>query len=51
MGKHKLKNLINLGAGYAKCIYQHYPASSKEADLKSNMLVALEIVPLESVRK
>src|SRR5882724_9587778 len=37
--------------GYAKHIYWYYPASSKEADLKHNMLMALETVPLESMRK
>jgi hypothetical protein len=37
--------------GYAKWIYQHYPPSSKEADLEQNLLAALESVPIESMRK
>jgi hypothetical protein len=44
-------NFIEQCWGFAKQIYQHYPASSKEADLEQNMLSALEVVPLESMRK
>ena len=36
--------------GFAKNIYRHYPASSKEADLENNILAALESVPLENMR-
>ena len=44
-------NFIEKCWGYAKFIYWHYPASSKEADLECNMLAALETVPLKSMRK
>jgi hypothetical protein len=44
-------NFIEQCWGFAKRIYRHYPASSKEADLEQNMLSALEAVPLESIRK
>ena len=44
-------NFIEQCWGYVKHIYWHYPASSKEADLECNMLMALETVPLESMRK
>jgi transposase len=44
-------NFIEQCWGYAKRIYQHYPASSKEADLERNLLASLEPVPLESMRK
>ena len=44
-------NFIEQCWGYAKRIYRHYPASSKEADLKQNLLASLEAVPLESMRK
>jgi hypothetical protein len=37
--------------GYAKRIYRHYPPSPKEADLKVNVLLALESVPLESMHR
>ncbi|EGO28162.1 hypothetical protein SERLADRAFT_366047 [Serpula lacrymans var. lacrymans S7.9] len=35
--------------GFAKHIYQQYPASSKEADLECNILAALESVPLDTI--
>jgi hypothetical protein len=44
-------NFIEQCWGFAKRIYRHYPASSKEADLEQNMLSALAAVPLESMRK
>src|SRR5258707_15655261 len=44
-------NFIEQCWGFAKQIYRHYPASSKEADLEQNILSALEAVPLESMRK
>jgi hypothetical protein len=44
-------NFIEQCWGYAKRIYRHYPASSKEANLECNVLAALESVPLESMRK
>ena len=42
-------NFIEQCWGFAKHIYRHYPASSKEADLERNVLAALESVPLESM--
>jgi len=48
---HCKLNFIEQCWGYAKRIYQHYPASSKEADLEQNVLLALETVPLKSMRK
>lgn len=44
-------NFIEQCWGYAKRIYRHYPASSKEADLERNILSALESVPLTSMRR
>lgn len=44
-------NFIEQVWGYAKRIYRHYPASSREADLERNLVAALESVPLESMRK
>ena len=44
-------NFIEQCRGYAKWIYQHYPTSSKEADLERNLLASLEAVPLQSMRK
>ncbi|KAF7969760.1 hypothetical protein HWV62_11377 [Athelia sp. TMB] len=44
-------NFIEQVWGYAKRIYRHYPASSREADLEKNLLAALESVPLETMRK
>ena len=44
-------NFIEQCWGYAKRIYQHYPASSKEADLERNLLASLEAVPLQSMQK
>ncbi|KZP15579.1 hypothetical protein FIBSPDRAFT_750052 [Athelia psychrophila] len=44
-------NFIEQVWGYAKRIYRHYPASSREADLERNMLAALDSVPLETMRK
>ena len=48
---HCKLNFIEQCWGYAKRIYWHYPASSKEADLKQNLLASLKAVPLESMRK
>ena len=48
---HCKLNFIEQCWGYAKWIYHHYPTSSKEADLKHNVLAALESVPLESMWK
>ena len=42
-------NFIEQCWGYAKCIYCHYPASSKEKDLEWNVLTALDSIPLESM--
>ena len=44
-------NFIEQCWGFAKRIYRHYPASSKEADLEQNMLSALESVPIDSMRR
>jgi len=44
-------NFIEQFWGFAKRIYCHYLASSKEADLERNVLVALESVPLESMQR
>jgi hypothetical protein len=44
-------NFIEQCWGFAKRLYRKFPASSKEADLESNVLLALESVPLESMRK
>lgn len=44
-------NFIEQVWGYAKRIYRHYPASSREADLERNIIAALESVPLDSMRK
>ena len=44
-------NFIEQCWGYAKRIYQHYPPSSKEADLEQNLLSALKSVPVESMRE
>jgi hypothetical protein len=44
-------NFIEQCWGFAKQIYRHYPASSKEADLEHNLVSALESVPLHSMRK
>ena len=44
-------NFIEQCWGYAKRVYQHFPVSSKEADLERNVLEALESVPLESMRR
>ena len=43
-------NFIEQCWGYAKRIYHHYPASSKEKDLERNVLTALDSIPLESMR-
>ncbi|KAG2351861.1 hypothetical protein BDR07DRAFT_1316936, partial [Suillus spraguei] len=37
--------------GYAKQVYCQYPSSSKQTDLKCNVLSALELVPLDSMRR
>ncbi|KIK75976.1 hypothetical protein PAXRUDRAFT_171134, partial [Paxillus rubicundulus Ve08.2h10] len=39
-------NFIKQCWGYAKCLYHQFPASSKEADLGTNVLAALDSVPL-----
>jgi hypothetical protein len=44
-------NFIEQCWGFAKRVYQKFPASSKEADLENNVLSALESVPLESMCK
>jgi hypothetical protein len=44
-------NFIEQCWGYAKRVYRHFPISSKEVDLESNVLEALESVPLESMRR
>jgi len=44
-------NFIEQCWGFAKRIYRHFPASSKEADLENNILTALESVPLENMRR
>jgi transposase len=43
-------NFIEQCWGYSKRIYREFPASSKEADLEHNVLVALESIPLASIR-
>jgi hypothetical protein len=48
---HCKLNFIEQCWGYAKQIYQHYPPSSKEADLEQSVVSALEAVPLDSMRK
>ena len=42
-------NFIEQCWGFAKCIYRHFPASSKEVDLENNILAALESVPLKNM--
>ena len=37
--------------GYSKRLYREFPASSSEADLKENILRALERVPIDSMRR
>jgi len=37
--------------GYSKRLYRCYPASSKDANLEQNVIKALDLVPLESMRK
>jgi len=44
-------NFIEQCWGYSKRIYRELPVSSKEADLKRNVLTALESVPLQSIRR
>ena len=44
-------NFIEQCWGYAKRIYRHYPASSKEKDLERNVLTAIDSIPLESMRR
>lgn len=44
-------NFIEQCWGYAKRIYRHYPASSKEADLERNLIASLESIPLVSMRQ
>jgi hypothetical protein len=44
-------NFIKQCWGFAKRIYRHFPASSKEVDLENNILAALESVPLENMRR
>jgi hypothetical protein len=42
-------NFIEQCWGFTKHIYHHYLASSKEADLENNILVALEYVPFKNM--
>ena len=44
-------NFIEQCWGYAKRKYWEFPPSSKEADLKKNLLCSLEMVSLESMRR
>ena len=44
-------NFIEQCWGHAKRVYSRYPVSSKEEDLKKNLLTALESVPLSVMRK
>jgi transposase len=44
-------NFIEQCWGYAKQKYHEFPLSSKEADLKKNLLAALEMVSLEKMRR
>jgi hypothetical protein len=37
--------------GFAKRVYREFPASSAEADLKKNVILALNAVPLDSMRR
>ncbi|KAJ3795064.1 hypothetical protein F5050DRAFT_1578979 [Lentinula boryana] len=37
--------------GFAKRIYREFPSTTKEADLKVNMIKSLDSVPLISMRK
>ena len=39
-------NFIEQCWGYSKWLYRQYPASSKEADLERNVLMALDSAPL-----
>ena len=48
---HCKLNFIEQCWGFAKQVYQEYPASSKEADLQVNLLSALESVPLHSMQR
>jgi hypothetical protein len=43
-------NFIEQCWGYSKRLYRQYPASSKEADLEHNVLIALDSVPLVVMR-
>jgi len=42
-------NFIEQCWGYLKQVYRELPVLSKEADLKWNILAALESVPLQSI--
>ena len=44
-------NFLEQNWGYAKRVYRHYPPSGKESDLEKNTILALESVPLESMRR
>jgi hypothetical protein len=48
---HPELNCIEQCWGYAKRIYRMFPASSTEEDLEKNMLAALDLVPLELMRR
>ncbi|KZP06115.1 hypothetical protein FIBSPDRAFT_914755 [Athelia psychrophila] len=48
---HYELNFIEQVWGYTKRIYRQYPGSSREADLERNLIMALDSVPLESMRK
>ncbi|KIK93487.1 hypothetical protein PAXRUDRAFT_145031, partial [Paxillus rubicundulus Ve08.2h10] len=44
-------NFIEQCWGFAKRLYRQFPASSKEADLERNVVVALDSVPLITMRR
>jgi hypothetical protein len=48
---HCETNSIEQSWGFAKRIYQQFPASSAEVDLESNVIAALNAVPLQSQQK
>ena len=48
---HCEANFLEQNWGYAKQEYRHYSPSGKESDLEKNTILALEPVPLESMRR
>jgi len=44
-------NFIEQCWGYAKRLYRTYPLSSKDSDLEHNVIMALDAIPLSSMRK